>query len=224
MCIALLALITSLWPKIRALFIKGKVEVDIHSRINMTHNVGRPVLNVPITIRNIGARTLRVESIRIELIKDDADIDTLLALAYVNPTTNNYLLFRKFILEPNKEWSHAIYFSKYLTRDDNKKLKKAELNRNKKFPNYTNNTLPYIEDNEILEKPFNELFDKNFKWNDGNYVLKFIIETGDKKMDFVQDYEFTIFESQTEFFREEQRNAYLKRINIWQEIEIREKN
>ena len=43
-------------------------------------------------------------------------------------------------------------------------------------------------------------------------------------MDFVQDYEFTIFESQTEFFREEQKNAYLKRMNIWQEIEIREKN
>lgn len=228
--IATIALIVSSWNQIKSFFIKGKLDIDLHSRINLGHYSGVPAVQMPIIIRNIGGSSLRIINIKIDLTRDKTEEFSLSAQTYLDPTKNVYILFTKFPLEANKEWNHNIYFSNYLSRDDNKELKKAILERDKAYPQFRRinnmniNPDNLLEVNDRLEQPFNSLFDNNFKWKSGDYTLNLVIETEDKIANFQKKYRFTIFESQSEMFKEEKRNLYLNLMNTWEQIEIQEEN
>lgn len=82
---------------------------------------------------------------------------------------------------------------------------------------------------EIVE-PFNSLFDKNFEWFAGEYLLEVFIETNKLRANVSRDYRFTIFESQTESLMDHKRGYPSGDAIFWeseyyvgQSIEVEEK-
>lgn len=67
---ALVAIVLSQLPPLRILLRPKRLEVEVHSRILVTHMVGNPNASVVISIRNTGGRQLRVRALRLVVARD----------------------------------------------------------------------------------------------------------------------------------------------------------
>ncbi len=65
--VALAAVILSQIPPIKELIKKAKLDLEVHSKILITHKVGNPNLQLHLLITNIGGRKIRIKDIRVSL-------------------------------------------------------------------------------------------------------------------------------------------------------------
>jgi hypothetical protein len=126
------------------------------------------------------------------------------------------LQFGKFELEPNQEWNQAAKFLNLFSREDNKKYKKAEKDIKNEIEKMKIPTEPHkiIEVDELFTKPFIELFNKHFQWQEGNYELKIYVKTENDTANTEKIIKFTIFESLKEEF-ENDPTRYKSGDRIW---------
>jgi len=125
--VAAVAIILSQIPPLHILLKKAKLDIELYSRINVTHKIGNPILRCHLILRNIGGRKLRVMGITIYVKRDGKDIASLPGqLYYLDPYDTTALLLTKFSLEPNEEWAHIVNFLSYFSRVQEKKYKAAE--------------------------------------------------------------------------------------------------
>lgn len=206
--IAFLALILSQLPPIHILIRRAKLDLEVYSRIIVTHKVGNPILQVHLIIRNIGGRDIRVRKMKATILRDNKPIMQLPALSYAaNPQDNQLILLTSFDSKPQTEWNHLVSFYNYVKRNQEKiyleaenNLKNEMLRQKSEFGENHYATVLH----EMIE-PFNKLFDENFEWHAGEYLLDISIETSKPKADISKKYRFTIFESQTESLVEHKR-------------------
>ena len=95
--VSLTALILSQLPPIHILLRKAKLDLEVYSRIFVTHKIGNPNLQMHLILRNIGGKTLRIKNINATIFRNNNEIIKLPAQTFIsNPKDNNQVLLTSF--------------------------------------------------------------------------------------------------------------------------------
>lgn len=210
--LSLLAIALSQLPPIHLLVRPKRLEVEVHSRIRITHMVGNPNASVVVSVRNTGGRQLRVQSLRLTLTRDSKPLITLPGLNYFEaPTSEAAVLFVPFNLKPGDTWTHSVAFFNEFDRQTEKHFRESESAlrfdiRKRLDARGKDETAPVTADPKLVE-PFFALFDRLFVWQPGEYVAKLEVLAQPGSASFSKKYRFTLYESDTRDLVE-QKNDY----------------
>ena len=204
--IACIALVLSQLPPVLLWFRPRRLEVEVHSRIQITHKVGNPNVGMFVSIRNTGGRELRIRSLQITLSRDSNSLLILAAQNYFkNLSSKNTVLFIPFTLKPNDVWEHGTNFLNLFDRTTEKLFRDSESKLRNDIRGQLNAKTE--NDNEIvtakpeLVTPFLDLFSKFFIWLPGEYVTELIVETEPRIASYKSKYRFTLYESDSDELR-----------------------
>lgn len=203
--VSVLALILSQLPPLHILLRRAKLELEVHSRIYVNHKVGNPTIQSHLIVRNFGGRKVRIKQISMKIARDGREVLNMPAQFYIaNPKDNMWVLLTSFDIEPDEKWTHNVQFFNYLDRANEKKYREAEIKlKNEIYEIKKINGQDFFAEAQISTiAPFNDLFEKYFDWQAGEYSAEISILTDSKKTDVTNHYRFTIFESQTESLQE----------------------
>ena len=200
--VAAIDILLSQLPPIHLLLKRAKLDLEIYSRIFITHKIGNPNLQLHLIINNTGGRAIKVKSITANLKREGKEIATLPAQNYYqNPSDEKTVLFTSFSIKPKEEWAHLINFLNYFSREDEKKYKEAEskLKENifekKELPKNKEKLVEADNKNVI---PFLDFFKEKFLWKAGEYEIKVILETIPNRASVERNFRFTLFESDSD--------------------------
>lgn len=202
--VAAIAVFLSQIPPINELIKKAKLDLEVYSKISITHKIGNPNLQLHIILSNIGGRNVRVNDITVSISRDGNHLTTLPAQNYLqNQNDPSTLLFTTFSLKPNQEWAHIINLLNFFNREDEKEYQSIE---GSMLINYREivKGLDADADKNHIEHPQN-LINKAFDfynsrqiWKSGEYRMKVNIQTSNHIADISKTYRFTLFESHEE--------------------------
>lgn len=199
--VALVALLLSQLPPVKSWFEGARLDLELYSRIHLSHKVGNPNVQLHLILENTGGRRVRVKSMQLDIERDGKKVASLDAPNYLlEPQDNQTLLLTPFTLYPEEEWSHSVNFLNYFNREEEKKYRSAEKSL-KDFVRKTNkggDNAEIVRADENLVKPFMDIFESKFIWGAGEYKIKVLIETESQKTDTCKTFRFTLFESQSE--------------------------
>jgi len=201
--IAAIAIVLSQMPPIQTLVRRAKVEMELYSRIHITHKVGNPNVQLHLMLTNVGGRSVRIKGTTLTLKRDGKDIAVLPAQNYLqNPDDNKTtVMFTSFALKSKEEWAHIVNFLNYFSRPDEKKYKSAEallkddLFEKRELPE---NKDRLVEAEESHVSKFIDMFNEKFVWLPGEYELRVSVEASDEKANTSKNYRFTLFESDSD--------------------------
>lgn len=199
--VSIIAIVLSQIPPIHLLLKKAKLDIELYSRIHITHKVGNPNLQLHMIINNIGGRIVKIKGISAKIKRDGKVITTLNAQNYLqHPNDTNSVLFTSFSLKPKEEWAHIVTFLNYFPKQTEKIYRESALELRKHMSEKKeNNELVIAEDSYI--KPFTELFNKLFIWEPGEYELTVQVEANPNQASITKLYRFTLFESDSNELR-----------------------
>lgn len=204
--VAVFALILTQLPPVRLWFRSARLEVEVHSRVQLTHKVGNPNLGMYVGIRNIGGREVRVRSITVALARDGNEIGVYpIVNFFETPSATSAVLFVPFTLRPSEAWAHGANFLRLFDRNTEKFYREQESKlrshiRHKLAARAEDDKELVVADDEYVE-PFLEMFNRMFVWLPGEYTLDLQIEVESGKPAFGKRYRFTLFESDSEELR-----------------------
>lgn len=198
--VAILALVLSQLPPVVLWFRPRRLEVEVHSRIQVTHKVGNPNVSMFVSIRNTGGRVLRIRSQRLVLTRDDRPLTTISAQNYFEtPSAQSAVLFVPFTLKPGDTWAHGTNFLNFFDRATEKLYREAEsklrADINRKLNARAEGDSNQVVAEPELVDPFLMLFKQLFVWQSGEYVAELIVETEPGAVLFSRKYRFTLYES-----------------------------
>lgn len=197
------AIILSQLPPIHILIKRAKIELELYSKISITHKVGNPNLQLHLIIGNIGGRKIRIKDLIATIERDGKPLITLPAQNYLqNQTDQNTVLFTTFSLKPGDEWAHIVNLLNFFNREEESEYRKLEAKmlsdfREKQSQHKEEPKTPIELDTSVVE-PSRIFFDKHFIWRAGEYLLKVNIIADQDTANVTKTYRFTIFESHEE--------------------------
>lgn len=201
--LSLVAIALSQLPPVHLLLRPKRLEVEVHSRVLISHMVGNPNAGIVLSIRNTGGRALRVETLVLQLSRDGNPLVTLSGLSYFEaPTSQTAVLFVPFTLHPGDTWSHSVSFYNEFDRQTEKFYRKsasaltADVQERIAARDPSDNQ-PVIAAQELVA-PFLLLFRKLFIWQPGEYVAKLQVKAEPGSASFSKQYRFTLYESDTQ--------------------------
>jgi hypothetical protein len=196
--VATIAIALSQVPPIRMWFKRPNLDIEVHTRILITHKVGNPNAQLHVIISNIGGRTLRLRAIKLDFARDRQYLFTLpLQNYYQGPTDKQTVLFTPTTLKPEADWSHVANFLNFFNRADERRYRDAESNLRQNILDKRGLHVP----NELIEadleyiEPLNAFFEEKFGWQPGEYEVTVTAEAD--KATTSRKYLFTIFESES---------------------------
>ena len=200
--VAAIAIILSQIPPVHILMKRAKLDIELFSRIIITHKVGNPNVRCHLILRNVGGRTLRIMGITITILRDGKKVATLPGQFYQpDPNEPAALLLTKFMLMPNDEWASSVNFLNYFSRSQEKKYKDAEAALKKdifvKRETLADKNIVVFADPKYLT-PILNIFEEIFIWNPGEYELIVSVNIDKKVSHLEKHYRFTLFESDSE--------------------------
>lgn len=198
--IATIALILSQLPPLYNLFKRAKLDLELFSRIFITHKVGNLNAHVNLVLSNIGGKSVRIKGATIYLKREGKDIGAMTAQTYLrNPNdVTTTVLFTPFSLKPKDDWSYSVHFFKVFSRNTEKKYRTAEaaLRENViKKREVPENKDKNIEADSELVKPLLDMFQAMFEWTPGEYEMQVSIDTVPGGARVLKTYRFTLFET-----------------------------
>jgi len=202
-----IAVVLSQLPPIRILIKPLKLDVEVNSRVNVTHKIGNPNFGMHVSLGNSGGRNLRIKGLRVNLQKEGKDLVSLPAQNYFeSPTDKSSVLFVPFTLKPDEYWSHGVNFLNFFDRTTEKKYRENEtslrLDIQKKLRNRPEDEKDAVKGDEELIKPFIDLMDKLFIWEPGEYIFELEVDSSPSSSAFRKKYRFTLYESDTRELKE----------------------
>jgi len=201
--VAIAAIALSQISPIHILIKKAKLEIELYSKISITHRVGNPNLQCHLIINNIGGRKIRVKDIGVSIERDNKSIISLSAQNYLQKQHDkNYVLFTTFALNPSDEWAHIVNFLNFFDRENEKEYQTIESSLLNDFQDkrtkLTDEPSSFIELDPDLVKPLEVFFEKHFIWSPGEYTMTINVITEKNKANISKKFRFTVFESQSE--------------------------
>jgi hypothetical protein len=198
--VAGVALVLSQLPPVVLWFRPRRLEVEVHSRIQVTHHVGNPNVGMFVSVRNTGGRELRIRSLRIVLARDNSPLANLPAQNYFeNPSSQSSVLFVPFTLKPGDTWAHGTNFLNFFDRATEKLYRASEsklgADIRRKLDARAEDDKNLVVAEADLVAPFTKLFDQLFIWQPGEYVAELIVEAEPGSASFSRKYRFTLYES-----------------------------
>ncbi len=204
--VAVLALVLTQLPPVKLWFRSSRLEVEVHSRVQLTHKVGNPNLGMYVGIRNIGGREVRVRSITASLARDGNLLGVYpIVNFFETPSSSSAVLFVPFTLRPSESWAHGANFLRLFDRNTEKfyRERESELRSNirrKLAARAEDDKELVIADTEYVQ-PFLDMFNRMFVWLPGEYTLDLQIQVESGKAAFGRNYRFTLFESDSDELR-----------------------
>lgn len=200
--VAFVAVVLSQLPPVHYMLKRARLDVELHSRIVLSHLVGNPNISAHLIINNIGGRVIKVKGMAVRIKRDDLDVGNFPSQTYwQSPNDSNSILFTQFLLKPSNEWTHIANFLNYFDRENEKKFKllaaelKADIYKQRES---------FIDKEQIADAkqervdPLIELFNKNFIWLPGQYTLELVVDTNIKRANITKKYRFILFESDSD--------------------------
>jgi hypothetical protein len=84
--VAALAIFLSQLPPVHMLLKRAKLDMELYSRIHITHKVGNPNLQLHLILSNVGGKTIKIKGITSAIKRDGNQIAVLPAQNYLqNP-------------------------------------------------------------------------------------------------------------------------------------------
>ncbi len=199
---ALVAIVLSQLPPIHLLLRPKRLEVEVHSRIGITHKVGNPNASVVVSVRNTGGRELRIRALRLDITRDGKPLLALPAQNYFElPSSQSSVLFVPFSLKPGDTWAHSVTFLNFFDRLTEKqfreKLSALDSEIRQKLRVRPEDDKRAVIADPVLVQPFNALFEKLFVWLPGEYVANLQVDAEPGSASYSKKYRFTLYESDT---------------------------
>lgn len=197
---AFLALVLSQLPPVILWFRPRKLEVEIHSRVLVSHKVGNANVGSFVSVRNTGGRALRIRGMKASLSRDGKAIAVLPAQNFFETTSSQAsVLFVPFSLKPGEQWAHGTNFLQFFDRTTEKLYRESEsallTDIRQKIDARPEADKSAVFAEAVLIKPFMDLFERNFLWLPGEYVMELAVDAEPGSASFVKKYRFTLFES-----------------------------
>ena len=205
---ALTAIVLSQLPPIHLLLRPKRLEVEVHSRIGITHKVGNPNASVVVSIRNTGGRELRIRGLRLDITRDGKSLLTLPAQNYFElPSSQFSVLFVPFSLKPDETWAHSVAFLNFFDRLTEKQFREnlsaLDSDIRRKIREKSEDDKRAVSATPALVQPFNVLFEKLFVWLPGEYVANLQVNAEPGSASYSKKYRFTLYESDTAELRQQ---------------------
>lgn len=204
--VAFLALLLSQLPPIHTWIRRGRIESEIYGRIGITHKVGNANVNLIVSIRNVGAKVVRVDAMEVRIYRDGVLRATLPCKTYYEEASSaNSVVFVPLVLAPGERWLHGAVFFADFDRNLDRSFRQDEsalrTNLQEKIAaRPVEDKAPVIAD-ERLVQPFYALFDRLFIWTPGEYQIEFVVKSDVDTSADVKIYRFALFESEVEDLR-----------------------
>jgi hypothetical protein len=200
---AALAIILSQLPPIKLWLRPKRLEVEVNSRVFIQHAVGNPNMALVVTLRNTGGRVLRIKGLAIHLSRDGTSVGTYPAQNYFETgASTTPVLFVPFALGPGADWSKSVTFLNWSDRNTEKEFRerratlKADIQQ--KIAERNPNVPPELVEADAPNlTPFLALFDRQFVWQRGEYVLTLTVDAEPGSASFRRQYRFTLYDSDT---------------------------
>lgn len=200
---AFLAIVLSQIPPIHLLLRPRRLEVEVHSRIFVTHHVGNPNMALVLSIRNTGGRELRVGSLSIELSRDGERLGDFPAQNFFESSSSQTpVLFMPFFIKPGGYWAHQVNFLNLFDRGTEKIYREsqsalsADIQSKIATRPKDNDSQPVVAE-EHLVAPFLRIFDSRFIWRPGEYILSLAVLAEPGSASYNKRYRFILYESDT---------------------------
>lgn len=211
MAVSLVAVVLSQLPPIHLLIRPRRLEVEVHSRVQLTHRVGNPNMGLVVGITNSGGRNLKVRSMRLAVTRDGQALVDLPAQAYYEtPSSASSVLLVPFDLKPGESWAHAVTFLNSFDRQTEKLYResysrlKADLR--KKLEGRAEGDRELVTLEPVLVAPFLSLFERLFLWEIGEYVISLSVTVTPGSASYSKKYRFTLYEADTRELRQQAEN------------------
>lgn len=206
--VAFIALLFSQIPPIRTLLKKANLELELYSKISLSHKVGNPNIALHLIINNTGGTKIRIKGIVANILQNQKEKCCLPGQNfYPNQQDKDSVLLTTFSLKPDEEWSHFVNFFRFFEREEEKKYRemegklKSDILDNRKTSNFNPEAL--VEATSVLVDPFHDFFNDRFVYIAGEYELKVQIITDSESANIEKSYRFTIFEYYEEELRKQ---------------------
>ena len=204
---ALVAIVLSQLPPIHLLLRPKRLDVEVHSRIGITHKVGNPNASVVVSVRNTGGRALRIKALRLNITRDGKPLMALPAQNYFEtPSATSSVLFVPFSLKPGETWAHSVAFLILFDRLTEKQFREnlsalgADIRRRIDERPQEHEKQAVVADPRLVE-PFNALFAKLFVWLPGEHIAELQVDAEPGSASYSKKYRFTLYESDAEELR-----------------------
>lgn len=199
---AIAALIISLSPHIILLVRRPRLEVEVQSRIGVTHKVGNPNIWMFVSIRNTGGKKIKLKSLSINLKRGDMNCFLPSPNYYETISSQSPVLFIPRELKPGDYWEHGCNFVRELERNMEQNYRKAESAlradiNTKRAVLPPNHLTPVIADSKLVDTLLN-MFNEQFIWHPGEYTIELNIEAIPASASYRKKFRFTLFESDTD--------------------------
>jgi len=201
--LALLALALSQLPPVHLWFRPRRLDVEVHSRLQVTHKVGNPNVGMYVGIRNTGGRELRIRATSLVVSREGTSLGTLPAQNYFEtPSSQSSVLFVPFSLKPGETWAHGANFLQLFDRATEKQYRESESalgsDIRRKLAARAEGDKQAVEAEPHLVKPFLDLFERLFVWLPGEYVVELKVDAEPGATSFSKKYRFTLYESDSQ--------------------------
>jgi hypothetical protein len=201
--LAFLAIVLSQLSPIHLLVRPRKLEVEVHSRIFITHHVGNPNMALVVGIRNTGGRELRVRGLSIDLSRDGKSVGTYPAQNFFETASSQTsVLFVPLFLKPGEYWARSVSFLNFFDRANEKAYREsqsalnADIHRKIAARPKDSNSEMVVAENDLIS-PFIKLFNERFMWEPGEYVISLSVTADPGSASYLKRYRFTLYESDT---------------------------
>jgi hypothetical protein len=203
---AFLAIVLSQLPPVYLWFRPRRLEVEVHSRLQVTHKVGNTNLSLYVSVRNTGGRELRIKTMKLDLSREGQLLGSLPAQNYFDtPSSKSTVLFVPFSLKPGEIWAHGTNFLELFDRSTEKLYRESEsrlaADIREKLARRPEGVKDPVQADQILVKPFNDLFNRLFVLSPGEYVIDLKVTAEPGSASFSKMYRFTLYESDSEELR-----------------------
>lgn len=197
-----IAIMLSQLPPIRLWLRPRRVEVEVNSRIQITHKVGNPNVGLHVCLSNSGGRELRVRGLKLHIHRDGKQIVSMPAQNYFEkPTDTTSVLLVPLQLKPDEYWSHSVNFLNFFDRTTEKMFRASQAAlRNDihgKLKARVNDDKEPVKADPKFTEPFIQLFQQLFIWEPGEYVVELTVDTVPASATYAKKYRFTLYESDT---------------------------
>jgi hypothetical protein len=201
--VAFLAIVLSQLPPIHLLVRPRRLEVEVHSRIFITHHVGNPNMALVVSIRNTGGRELRVRGLSIDLARDGKPLGAFPAKTFFETAASTTsVLFVPFFLKPGEYWARSVSFLNYFDRPtekayrENQSALNADIERKIAARSKEDSSQMVVAEDRLVA-PFIQLFNHQFMWEPGEYVISLTVAAEPGSASYLKRYRFTLYESDT---------------------------
>lgn len=201
--VAVLALVLSQLPPVRVLLRKTQLSMQPYDRLNITHWLGNPNVNLHIQLLNTGGRSVRVRSLFLELSPDEGAKFSLPAQTYARADgTPGSFLFTPFSLEPDKEWANFVGFVAPFNMNDERTSKqlskelKADINvKLRNQPQEDRDRKEPVAGDAMCVEKLQEFFKNNRRWRPGEYTAVLKLQCEPEQASQLRKFRFTLFEA-----------------------------